>query len=451
MSLPILTAVAAAVASPQPAADVVAHVAESRIAQTSRQSYYAQSVSRIGIIVGQSAQLAADGASNLESANDDVEPSNTRLPHISADIDGVMGSSAGATVPASLSGTITVTAIQSSNVPTAIASDAEPVAPEIQSSSASNQERESSDPVVPSGLTVGAERDEVQPIDPDENIIVVTGGLGPPPGDPLIKLNEEAFEVTQKLDEKFVEPVANTYEKGLPAPVRDGLSNFFNNVREPIAFVNYVLQGNPGGAAATLGRFAVNSTIGLAGLIDVAEKKPFNLPRTNNGFANTLGYFGVPQGAFLVLPGFGPTTVRDFVGNSLDAISLVGVLGFSPAGPIFSNPAFAASSYTVRSLDDRIAFRGRIDAMRDADYPYATLRETYLCGRKADIAALKGRTITADECGPEAILPPGIQPLPEPTVQSAVAPEIPVEIQTPTAPIEPIIEFYSKPVIQPLS
>ena len=126
--------------------------------------------------------------------------------------------------------------------------------------------------------------------------IVVTAEPGPPPGDPLQQLNIESFEVVQEMDEAVVAPVARAYEKAAPRGVRKALRNFFHNLREPIAAVNFLLQLKIGKAVETVGRFGINSTIGLAGFIDVAKKKPFNLPRRPNGFANTLGFYGVKPG-----------------------------------------------------------------------------------------------------------------------------------------------------------
>ncbi len=112
-------------------------------------------------------------------------------------------------------------------------------------------------------------------------------------------------------------PVAKAYKKSLPKPVRSGIRNFLNNLGEPIVFLNYLLQLKPGKAFETLGRFAINSTIGIGGLVDVAKKEPFNLPHRRNGFANTLGYYGVDSGSYLYLPIIGATTVRDLVGDGL--------------------------------------------------------------------------------------------------------------------------------------
>src|SRR5258706_52610 len=151
----------------------------------------------------------------------------------------------------------------------------------------------------------------------DQNDIVVTGRPHAP-GDPLENVNAKSFAVTQSVDKAFVGPVALAYKKHVPAPVRSGLRNFLYNLKEPDVFLNFLLQLKPGKAMETLGRFAINSTIGGAGLFDVAKRRPFKLPRRPNGFADSLGYYGVKPGPFLFLPLIGPTTVRDLVASGLD-------------------------------------------------------------------------------------------------------------------------------------
>lgn len=230
----------------------------------------------------------------------------------------------------------------------------------------------------------------------DDVAVIVVEGVQDVPGDPLSRLNAQTFEVTEKVDEALVAPLATGYEKGVPSPVRKGLFNFFSNLREPVVFLNFLLQGKPGKAAETLGRFAINSTIGVGGLVDVAKKEPFNLPRRRNGFANTLAVYGVKEGAFLVLPLVGPTTVRDLVGTLVDNAAVPTLVGKPFTEPYFTLPAF-----TVISLESRIEIDEKLKQIRDSDEPYATLRETYLCERRAEIAALRNRPV--EDCSIEPV------------------------------------------------
>lgn len=236
----------------------------------------------------------------------------------------------------------------------------------------------------------------------DDVPVIVVEGVQDVPGDPLSRLNAQTFEVTEKVDAALVEPLATGYQKGVPSPLRKGLFNFFSNLREPVVFLNFLLQGKPGKAVETLGRFAINSTIGVGGLVDVAKKEPFNLPRRRNGFANTLAVYGVKEGAFLVVPLVGPTTVRDLVGTLVDN-AVVPTL----AGKPFTEPYVTLPAFTVISLESRIEIDEKLKQIRDSDEPYATLRETYLCERRAEIAALRNRPV--EDCSINPV-PAGGQP-----------------------------------------
>jgi phospholipid-binding lipoprotein MlaA len=219
----------------------------------------------------------------------------------------------------------------------------------------------------------------------DEDDIVVQARRHNP-ADPLETVNAASYAAIQAVDKVIVAPVAMSYKKVVPKPIRNGLRNFLDNLQEPFIFVNFLLQLKPGKAAETAGRFAINSTIGAAGLFDMAKRKPFHLPKRINGFAYTMGYYGIKPGPFLFLPIIGPTTVRDVIGRFLD-------LGFLPAiaGRPFSHPAYPLVSGTVRSVDDRINFDAELKYQRDSGNPYAAAREFYLKTRQAEIDELKGK------------------------------------------------------------
>ncbi len=244
----------------------------------------------------------------------------------------------------------------------------------------------------------------------DDSAIVVTG-REKVPQDPAQAINLATFEVVDAADRAVVGPVAMGYKHGLPEPLRDGLHNFLSNLTEPVVFVNFLLQGKPGKAFETVGRFAVNSTIGGAGLFDVARNKPFHLPRRNNGFADTLGYYGVGPGPYFYLPLIGPSTARDLFGWVLDKSFLPAV-----AGVPFSKPAFALGTGAVKSLDDRVAFDDEIQAFRETGDSYTAEREYYLAMRRAEIEGLHGRKV------PEPVAAPAAEPAAAPAVTPAPAP-----------------------------
>lgn len=220
---------------------------------------------------------------------------------------------------------------------------------------------------------------------PVEDIVVTAQPT--PKEDPLKQANEVSFEVVQAADKAIVGPAAMAYKEGLPSPIRKGLHNFLYNIGEPVVAVNFLLQLKPGKAIETVGRFVINSTIGVAGLFDVAKKKPFKLPHRVNGFAYTMGYYGVKPGAYLYLPLIGPTTIRDVTGRLLDLAFLPSVVG-AP----FNDPYYTLPSGVIYALDDRVLFDDKLEELRNGDRPaYDALREYYLTKRQAEIDELRGK------------------------------------------------------------
>jgi phospholipid-binding lipoprotein MlaA len=231
----------------------------------------------------------------------------------------------------------------------------------------------------------------VTPVAAEKATIIVTANQGPPKGDPIAVVNEVSFGAVQSVDKAIIAPIAYGYRDGLPAPIRDGLHNVLNNLDEPIVFVNFLLQFKIGKAAETVGRFAINSTIGVAGLFDFAKKHPINLPRRSNGLADTLGYYGVGPGPYLYLPLIGSTTVRDVLGRVVD-------LSLLPAavGKPFSNPIVSATKGALSSIDDRVENDVILTRVQESGNPYAAMREYYLKKRQAEIDVLKGKRADAN-------------------------------------------------------
>lgn len=227
--------------------------------------------------------------------------------------------------------------------------------------------------------------------DTSDNEILVEGQYGPPKSDPMERVNEESYRITQAVDQAVLEPVAHVYRDVLPEPFRDGLGNVVRNLGEPSNALNFLLQGKVGKAFETLGRLAINSTIGVGGLFDVAGKKA-DLPYRRNGFANTLGYYGVGPGPYLYLPVTGATTVRDLGGRILDQLLLPVVIG-KP----FNRTAYGVTYFVVNGLDQRLEFDEEIAAIRSSEDPYLVRRQTYLAQRRRDIAQLKGEPISEED------------------------------------------------------
>lgn len=134
--------------------------------------------------------------------------------------------------------------------------------------------------------------------------------------DPWQGFNRVVFRFNDKLDRYALKPVAKGYKKVTPRPVRTGITNFFNNLRSPIVVLNDLLQGKVRNAGSDTARFLVNTTVGLAGFLDVSTRA--GLPMHDEDFGQTLGVWGVPSGPYLVLPFLGPSSVRDGIGYGVD-------------------------------------------------------------------------------------------------------------------------------------
>ncbi|MDP1526646.1 MAG: VacJ family lipoprotein [Rhodocyclaceae bacterium] len=134
--------------------------------------------------------------------------------------------------------------------------------------------------------------------------------------DPVEGFNRAMFAFNEGLDAVIIKPVAKGYDAVMPTPVRTGVTNFFGNIADLFIGVNNLLQGKPAEAASDIGRVLVNSTIGILGLIDVASD--MGMEKHEEDFGQTFGRWGVGDGAYVVLPVFGPRTVRDTVGLVLD-------------------------------------------------------------------------------------------------------------------------------------
>ena len=251
--------------------------------------------------------------------------------------------------------------------------------------------------------------------------IIIEGQIGPPKSDPIERVNEQSYRAVQAVDAAVIEPVADAYRDGLPEPVRDGLGNVVRNLGEPAVALNFLLQGKVGKAFETLGRMAINTTVGIGGLFDVAGKRA-GLPYRRNGFANTLGFYGVGAGPYLYLPVTGATTVRDLAGSTLDQALLPFLFG-KP----FNKPAYAATYFVVNGLDQRLKFDEDLAKIAASDDPYRMRRETYLAQRRRAIAELKGEPISErDQMWLDELEGTGdFAPEPEPAIPAGTPVEAP--------------------------
>jgi phospholipid-binding lipoprotein MlaA len=137
--------------------------------------------------------------------------------------------------------------------------------------------------------------------------------------DPLEPVNRAVFEFNRVLDGLILEPVAIMYHTAVPTLVRDGVTNFLSNLRTPVVLANDLLQGEFGRAEKTLGRFMLNTILGLGGLIDVGGL--VGMPeRHDEDFGQTLAIYGVGEGPYLMVPLLGPSNPRDLTGRVVDLL-----------------------------------------------------------------------------------------------------------------------------------
>ena len=203
------------------------------------------------------------------------------------------------------------------------------------------------------------------------------------------RLNRATFSLNQGLDKAIFKPVAKGY-RNLPSPVRTGTSNALQNISSLITIPNNILQGDLKKALTNTGRFAINTTIGILGIIDVAEK--MNFPEyEKEDYGQTFGAWGIGAGCYVVLPVLGPSTIRDTAG------SFVNILGGDPwynASTSGNNHYLNDKDYMFTKVLTGIDFRAKnIDSIdnlqkNSLDF-YASVRSLYLQDRQKKIANQK--------------------------------------------------------------
>ena len=200
--------------------------------------------------------------------------------------------------------------------------------------------------------------------------------------DPYEGFNRQMFAFNTGLDKYALGPAAEVYETVTPRYGRDRVGDFLSNLKSPVIFVNDVLQAEGERAGDTFFRFAINSTLGIAGLWDVAEQ--FGIERHNEDFGQTLAVWGVDSGPFLVLPVMGATTPRDVVGRGVDA-------AFDPLNWVeFESDEdlddhIALGRGVLGALNARVALDDAIDQLNSQPEPYIAYRRIYTSQREAEI------------------------------------------------------------------
>ncbi|MFM0240995.1 MlaA family lipoprotein [Paraburkholderia phytofirmans] len=193
------------------------------------------------------------------------------------------------------------------------------------------------------------------------------------PGDPFEPMNRVVFNFNDGLDRYVAVPVAKGYQKVTPQPLRTAVSNFFSNLGDLSNAANALLQLKITDATEDIVRFAFNSTFGLGGLLDWAT--PAGLPKHHQDFGLTLGHWGIPSGPYLVLPLFGPSTVRDSMGLIVD-------VKFNPLN--YMEPAVRNPLYLLQFVSVRSDLLGASDLLQQAALDkYSFVRDAYTQQRRA--------------------------------------------------------------------
>lgn len=206
--------------------------------------------------------------------------------------------------------------------------------------------------------------------------------------DPWEGFNRRMFAVHEAVDQAVLEPVARGYRAVTPQPVRTGVQNFLRNLKAPVIFINDVLQGEIGRAGTTAARFGVNTTIGVAGVLDPATN--MGLERHDEDFGQTLAVWGLDAGPYIFVPILGPTTLRDGVGQVVD-------VGFDPLTYSTGEDADEAriGRGVLSGLSAREQLLDTVDDIRTTSVdPYATIRSSY--GLLRQSAIQNGRSDVQD-------------------------------------------------------
>jgi phospholipid-binding lipoprotein MlaA len=246
------------------------------------------------------------------------------------------------------------------------------------------------------------------------------------PKDPIEGFNRAMFAFNEGLDAAIIKPVATGYEAVLPSPVRTGVTNFFGNIDDLFIGVNNLLQGKVPEAFSDLGRVAINTTVGLLGLIDFASDA--GLEKHNEDFGQTFGRWGVGNGAYVVVPVFGPRTARDTVGLVLDVA----------VDPVWNHlPQDAREAAVVlRLVNDRANLLPADKVIEEAALDkYSYMRDAYFQRRRSLIHdGNPPREVEADA-----------EQVDRPATAEVVVPEPRAEVM-PVAPAPPVLVARAEPV-----
>jgi len=207
--------------------------------------------------------------------------------------------------------------------------------------------------------------------------------------DPLEGFNRGVWAVNRGADKILVKPVTQVYRAIAPRPARDGVRNFFTNISEPWSLINNVLQGKFNRAARNLGRFAVNSTVGIGGLFDHASRMKIN--RADEDFGQTLAAWGANGGPYVMLPLLGPSTLRDGMGMGIAQLADPYRVCLRECG-LPNGVPIGVTAAQIISIRAELIENGADNFLESSLDPYAAARSAYLQRRRAEILDQDGST-----------------------------------------------------------
>ena len=194
--------------------------------------------------------------------------------------------------------------------------------------------------------------------------------------DPFEDINRVTHGFNDVLDDYIFEPVAASYMDNVPDFAQGRVSDFFDNLRDVKTLANQLLQFKIIGGVETFGRIVVNTSVGLGGLFDVASS--LNLDSKNEDFGQTLAFWGIPQGPYIVLPFLGPSTLRDGVGIIVDSGSDAEMINkLSGIGFVSTN--------ALKAIDKRVELFPVSRLLENYDDSYTFMRSSYIQSRQYDI------------------------------------------------------------------
>jgi len=257
--------------------------------------------------------------------------------------------------------------------------------------------------------------------------------------DPWESFNRGVYKFNDSLDRHIAKPVARGYVKVVPHPIRTGVHNFFTNLQTPVVMVNDGLQARFRAAGTDLGRFLMNTVVGIGGILDPATSA--GLDKNQNDFGRTLGVWGLHPGPFLEIPLLGPSDVRDAVGRAGDVFT-------SPQHWVSTNAWISYGLYLPQFVDERAELLPLDQTLKNAFDPYVFIRDAYLEHRAYVTGQSKANELPLEDPDADLDKPSSGTPAPGTAPASGAAPGgtgAPTPLPPPEAPAAPPVSPPTSP------